>query len=155
LAIPLLIAHVIAAMMWTGAVFMASLVDWPVLKRQAGDGRFPFEVVIGQGTQVFPWVYLAIGIMLVTSAGLAWMHWPTDTPGLVLLGVKFGALSFMVGSTLYGTLGSWQKIQFATHEEAFQIYGRYMIRAYIIFACGVAGHVAGILFSRRTEWFGW
>lgn len=153
--IPLLIAHVIAAMMWTGAVFMAAFVDWPALKKEYSDGDFPFETVVGQGVGVFPWVYTAITIMVLTSIGLTWLHWPSDTEGLVLLAVKTVSLSFMVGSTVYGTLRSWPKLQFATNEEAFQLYGRYILRAYIIFGCGVAGHVAGIVFSRRAEWFGW
>jgi len=151
----LLITHVIAAMMWTGAVFMAALVDWPAFKRQAPAGRFPFQAVIGQGSGVFPWVYLAMTIMLLSSVGLAWRHWPSDGFGCVLLGLKAAALSFMVGSTVYGTLRTWPTLQFATDNEAFTIYGRYMVRAYLIFGCGVAGHVAGLLFSRRAEWFGY
>ena len=82
------------------------------------------------------------------------MPWPADGLGLALLAVKAGALSFMAGSTVYGTMRTWPALQFATHQETFDIYGRYMVRVYIIFGCGVVAHVAGVLFSRRTEWFG-
>ncbi len=133
---------------------MAAFVDWPSLKKNVRDGEFPFEVIVGQGAGVFPWVYLAMGLMVLTSGGLAWIHWPADAGGQALLAAKAAALSFMIGSTVYGTLRTWPKLQFATDEDAFRIYGRYVIRAYIIFGCGVVGHVAGIVFSRRFMWFG-
>ena len=151
---PLLYVHVVAATMWTGAVFMAAIVDWPAFRRLAPPGRFPFEAVVAQGGGVFRWVYSAIVLMLLTSIGLAALHWPSDLLGAGLLALKTLALAFMIGSTVYGTLRTWPRLQLSTDREAFRLYGAYLVRARLIFACGLLAHIAGVAFSHRADWFG-
>lgn len=149
----LLIFHLTASIIWIGAVFMGSFIDYPVLKRIAVEKRFPFDFIVGQGTRVFGAVYFGAASMVFSSIGLVWLHPPTDSMSWSLLGVKTLALAFMVGSTMYGTFRSWPKIQFATDQEAYAIYARYNLRANIVFVVGIAGAVCGLLLSRKEIWF--
>jgi uncharacterized membrane protein len=153
LTIALTVSHAVSAAMWVGAVFMASLIDWPVIRSQTPRGQFPFGFLVAQGQRIFPWIYLAIVLLWVSGVGLVILHGPLDTAGWVLLALKVVSLAFMTGSTVYGTLSSWPKIQFATDEEAFELYRVYLIRAYITFACGLVGVVAGTVLGRLSDWF--
>lgn len=146
------ISHVIASAVWIGAVFMGAFIDWPAAQNASGKDKFPFDFIVGQGTRVFPAVYLGIVLTVVSSVGLTLRSPPQTQAAWALLVLKGAALSFMIGSTLYGTLVSWPKLQFATHGEAFHLYRNYIRRAYIVFFCGLAGIVAGLILSRQSQW---
>ncbi|HHO53932.1 MAG TPA: hypothetical protein ENK18_24450 [Deltaproteobacteria bacterium] len=136
------IAHVVSASMWVGAVFMASMIDWPVIERI--NPSFPFELIVGQGRRVFPAVYLAIFLIGATGVGLIWLSPPLEGSALAALALKGAAFAVMAGITLYGTLVSWPKLQLATAAEAKLLYGAYIRRAYVVFGCGVLGLAVGI-----------
>jgi hypothetical protein len=139
---PLVILHLTSAIVWVGAVFMGTFVDWPVI-RTAHGGRFPFEFIVGQGVKVAPAVYVGIVSQLVSAAGLVFLK-PPQTPGeMAMLGAKGLCLAFMAGSTIYGTFRTWPKLQFAIDEEAFRLYRVYMIRASVTFTCGIVAAVIG------------
>lgn len=149
----LLIFHLTASIIWIGAVFMGSYIDYPVLKQIAPDKRFPFNFIVGQGHRVVGPVYFGAVSMVGSSIGLVWLHPPADSMAWTLLAVKTLALSFMVGSTIYGSLRTWPKIQFATDAEAYALYARYNLRANIVFVVGIAGAVCGLFLSRKEIWF--
>jgi hypothetical protein len=148
-----LISHVVSGAWWTGGVFMASMVDWPAMKGSSDGKVFPFNFIVAQGSRIVPYVYSAMVVLLLSGFGLLWLHPPHGTLGWSLAAVKILALAWMGGSTIYGTLVSWPKLQFALHEEAFVMYNRYIQRAYITFGCGILGLVAGVILSRSAEWF--
>ena len=135
------IAHLVSVSMWIGAVFMASMIDWPVIRRT--HPSFPFELIVGQGRRVFPAVYTAIALIAVTSVGLTYLHPPQGVAEIVALSIKAVAFGAMAGITLYGTLVSWPKLQFATAAEAQGQYTAYIRRAHVVFGCGVIGLAAG------------
>ena len=139
-----LVAHVVAATLWVGGVFMASMIDWPTVRATATDGRFPFAFVVGHGKRIFPAVYSASVLLVVSGAMLVWLHPPRESTEVILTVLKAAALATMIGFTLYGTLVSWPKLQLGTHEEAFRIYRAYMIRAYVIFGCGLFATILGV-----------
>jgi hypothetical protein len=140
---PLMIFHLTSAIVWIGAVFMGTFVDWPVIRRAATNGRFPFDFIVGQGVRVAPAVYVGIISQLVSATGLVLLRPPQTVQQMVMLTVKAICLAFMTGSTLYGTFATWRKIQFATHQEAYALYETYMLRASITFLCGIAASVIG------------
>lgn len=144
---PLLISHVIAATLWVGGVFMASVIDWPSARKSTPPGVFPFRFVVAHGQRILPAVYSAIVILMVSSVGLVWVSPPTTTTQVVMLGIKAAALVIMTGFTLYGTLVAWPRLQLATHREAFDIYGAYITRAHITLSCGLVGTVVGTVFA--------
>ncbi|MEW5250670.1 hypothetical protein [Microbulbifer discodermiae] len=141
----LLSVHAVSNAMWVGAVFMGSIIDWPAIKAMAKNGKFPFLFVVGQGSNVFFWVYLAIFLQITTSTGLAIMHPPEGNTEILFLGLRTFALSIMIGFTLYGTFSSWPKLQVSSSGEAWTIYRYYMYRAYAIFACGLLNTVAMVM----------
>ena len=49
----LLIIHLTSAIVWVGAVFMGTFIDWPVIRAASG-GRFPIDFIVGQGVRVAP-----------------------------------------------------------------------------------------------------
>lgn len=147
------VLHVVATVTWVGAVFMGSFIDWPILTRAARDGRFPFDFIVGQGRRVFGAVYVGVVSMVVSSAGLLWLRPPRDALDVGLLVPKALALTFMVGSTIYGSLVTWPKLQFSTDAEAFAIYRWYNLRANVVFVVGIIATVSGLFLSRRALWF--
>lgn len=142
----LVASHIISSAIWYGAVFMGSVVDWPSARASVDEGRFPFDFIVGQGSRVFPWVYFGMVMVLLSGAGLVWFHPPATARDGALLALKGLALLWMVGSTVYGTLVSWPKLQFATHAEALGYYTRYIRRAYVTCACGVFGTILGAIY---------
>jgi hypothetical protein len=139
-------SHVISGGIWYGAVFMGSVVDWPSARLSVDQGKFPFDFIVGQGSRVFPWVNLGMVVVLISGRGRVWLHPPGSPSQWGLLILKAAALLWMAGSTLYGTLVSWPKLQFATHEEALGSYTRYIRRAYLTFACGVLASAFGVAY---------
>ena len=142
-----LIAHVVSGAIWVGAVFMASLIDWPAIKASSDKNRFPFALIVDHGRRVFPAVYSSIALLLITSVALVWFTKPTGTVAWALLAAKALAFAFMVGSTVYGTLVAWPRLQFATDEEAYNIYDAYINRARVVFVCGVVCIVLGLVLA--------
>jgi hypothetical protein len=140
---PLMIFHLTSAIIWVGAVFMGAFIDWPVARRAARDGKFPFDFIVGQGVRVAPMVYFGMVSQVVSGVGLLILLPPQSPQQVVFVIVKGLCLAFMVGSTVYGTLGTWRKIQFATDREAFELYDIYILRASITFTCGLAASVIG------------
>ncbi len=141
----LLAVHVVNSALWVGAVFMGSIIDPPALKNSAGKQSFLANFIIEQGIQVFPWVYAAMSLIFLTGLSLTWLHPPQNTLQLSLVIAKFIVLGIMAGNTLYGTLVTWPKIQFATMEEVPVLWKPYLIRAYITLACGIAAFVMGVM----------
>jgi hypothetical protein len=141
----LLAAHIVSAAMWVGAVFMGAFVDPPALRTSADSPWFLVNFIVAQGVRIFVWVYLAMGTILVTGVLLVWLHPPQTTFQVVVLAVKGVALAVMAGNTLYGTLVTWPKIQFANTDEVPILWRPYLIRAYITFGCGVLGFILGVL----------
>jgi hypothetical protein len=141
----LLAVHVVNSALWVGAVFMGSIIDPPALKNSAGRSSFLTHFIIEQGIHVFPWVYAAMGLIFLTGLSLTWLHPPQNTMELGLVIAKFMALGIMAGNTLYGTLVTWPKIQFATTEEVPLLWKPYLIRAYITLACGIAAFIMGVM----------
>ena len=126
---------------------MASLIDWPTVKSCARDGRFPFDFVVGHGRRIFPAVYSAILLLVITGGILLWRHGPMGDIAWGLVAGKALALAIMIGFTVYGTLVAWPKLQLSTHTEAYGIYGAYIRRAHVTFVCGVAATVLGVLLA--------
>ena len=143
----LLAIHVVNSALWVGAVFMGAIIDPPALRMSAQSPKQPFisNFIIAQGMRVFPWVYTAMASIFITGLALVWLHPPATTFQMVLVIGKFIALGIMAGNTLYGTLVTWPKIQFATPEEVATLWRPYLIRAYITLACGIAGFIMGVL----------
>jgi hypothetical protein len=140
---PLVILHLTSAIVWVGAVFMGTFVDWPVIRTATTNGRFPFDFIIGQGVKVGPAVYVGIISQLISATGLAIIKPPQTWQDAAMLGVKGLCLAWMAGSTIYGTLRTWPKLIFAIDEDAFRLYKVYMVRASITFACGIVAAVIG------------
>jgi uncharacterized membrane protein len=141
-----LVNHLIASIVWVGAVYMGAFIDWPAAQKSVPRGQFPFRFIIGQGRGVFFSVYFAIFLLWVSGFGMILTGPPLNKVQFILAGVKIGCLSVMTLFTMYGTFFSWKKIQLATHEEAFRIYKYYMYRAYTTFSCGIIASVVGIFF---------
>lgn len=140
----LLTFHLCASLVWVGAVFMGSFIDWPASKESMKEGKFPFKFVIGQAKRVFYSVYAGIILLWVTGIGLILLHPPQSTQETVMIGIKVFALVIMTVFTLYGTFFTWPKMQVATHEEAFELYKYYMYRAITVFFMGVIASVIGL-----------
>lgn len=141
----LIAIHTINAAMWVGAVFMGSMIDPPALRQSADSPWFLVNFIVMQGRNVFIWVYLAMTLIFVTGALLIWLHPPQTAWEVTLLVLKGVALAIMAGNTLYGSLVTWPKIQFATPDEVQVLWRPYLIRAYITFACGIFGFILGAL----------
>ena len=43
----LLIIHLTSAIVWVGAVFMGTFIDWPVIRAASGR-KFPLDFIVGQ-----------------------------------------------------------------------------------------------------------
>ena len=142
----LVAVHVVNSALWVGAVFMGSVIDPPALKNSAdGQPSFLVNFIVGQGARVFPWVYTAMSLILLTGIILTWLYPPQTIFELILVIAKFITLGVMAGNTLYGTLITWPKIQFATMEEVPVLWKLYLIRAYITLACGIAAFIMGVM----------
>lgn len=140
----LLAAHIVSAAMWVGAVFMGALIDPPALRASADSPWFLVNFIVAQGVRIFVWVYLAMATIFVTGVLLVWLHPPQSTFQVAVLTLKGVALAVMAGNTIYGSLVTWPKIQFASAEEALVLWRPYLIRAYITFGCGVLGFILGV-----------
>jgi hypothetical protein len=142
----LVAVHVVNSALWVGAVFMGSIVDPPALRRSAdGQPSFLVHFIVIQGARVFPWVYTAMSLIFLTGIILTWLHPPQGAFAMTLLIGKFIALGIMAGNTLYGTLVTWPKIQFATPDEVAALWGPYLVRAYVTLGCGIAAFIMGVL----------
>ena len=141
----LIVSHVISAAIWIGAVFMGSIVDPPAARKSMGRQTFPVSFFVEQGIRVFPFVYIGIGVVFLTGITLLFLYPPQNTLEVTLLTIKFLALAVMTGNTLYGTLHTWPKIQFATPSEAEQLWQQYMRRAHITLVCGLVAMLAGVV----------
>ena len=139
---PLMILHITSAIVWVGAVFMGTFVDWPA-SRMATNGKFPFDFIVWQGIKVAPAVYVGIVSQVVSAIGLVILKPPQTRQQVLMLGVKSLCLAWMAGSTIYGTRRTWPKLQFATNDDAFRLYRVYMVRASITFVCGIVAAVVG------------
>ena len=137
--------HVVNSALWVGAVFMGSLIDPPALKRSTDNGDFLTNFIVAQGARVFPWVYTAMTLILLTGIALTWLHPPQTLLETTLIGAKFIALGVMAGNTIYGTRVTWPKIQFATPEEVPVLWGPYLTRAYVTLGCGIFGFILGVM----------
>jgi hypothetical protein len=142
---PLLIIHLTSAIIWVGAVFMGTFIDWPVIRAASG-GKFPFEFIVGQGVRVMPAVYVGIVSQVLSAIGLVVLHPPQTPQQAFMLGVKGLCLAWMAGSTIYGTFRTWPKLMFAASEDAFRLYNVYMVRATVTFGAGIAAAVIGHLY---------
>ncbi len=142
-----LIAHVVSGSVWLGAVFMASFIDWPTIKSCSRQDKFPFEFVVRHGQRVLPAVYSAIVLLIITSVALVWIVKPSGNAAWGLLAVKGVAFSFMVGSTVYGSVVAWPRLQFANDTEAYAIYTAYINRARLVTVCGVVCTVLGLVLA--------
>jgi hypothetical protein len=142
----LLIIHLTSAIVWVGAVFMGTFIDWPVIRAASG-GKFPFEFIVGQGVRVAPAVYVGILSQVLSAIGLTILHPPHTPQQAFMLGIKGLCLAWMAGSTIYGTLRTWPKLMFAaSDEDAFRLYNVYMLRATVTFVAGIAAAVIGHLY---------
>jgi uncharacterized membrane protein len=139
----LVAVHVTSAALWVGAVFMGSVIDPPALRRSADDPWFLVNFIVAQGSRVFPWVYLSMTVIFVTGFALVWLHPPQNTRAVILLALKFTALAIMAGNTIYGTLVTWPKVQFASPEEVRDLWKPYLSRAYITLGAGIVAFVLG------------
>jgi len=141
----LIAIHTVSAAMWVGAVFMGAFIDPAALRQSADSPWFLVNFIVAQATRVFLWVYLAMALILVTGGLLIWLHPPQTDFQVALLILKGIALAIMAGNTIYGSLVTWPKIQFATPNEVRVLWRPYLIRAYITFGCGVLGIILGVL----------
>ena len=140
----LIAVHAVSAAMWVGAVFMGVWIDPPALRQSAESPWFLVSFIVAQGVRVFFWVYLSMITIFVTGALLIWLHPPQTAVQVTLLALKGVALAVMAGNTLYGSLVTWPKMQFATPDEVLVLWRPYLIRAYITFGCGVLGIILGV-----------
>lgn len=138
-----LINHLIASIVWVGAVYMGAFIDWPAAKKTVPRGSFPFKFIIGQGSRVFMGVYLAIFLLWVSGIGLIIVHPPLSGLQVMLVVIKVLCLIIMTGFTVYGTFSTWRKLHLSTDEEALDMYKYYMYRAYTTFSCGIIASVIG------------
>lgn len=142
----LLIIHLTSAIVWVGAVFMGTFIDWPVIRAASGR-KFPFDFIVGQGVRVAPAVYVGIVSQVVSAIGLTILRPPQSPEQAFMLGVKGLCLAWMAGSTIYGTFRTWPKLMFAPSDEhAFRLYNVYMLRATVTFVAGIAAAVVGHLY---------
>ncbi len=141
----LVAVHVVNSALWVGAVFMGSVIDPPALRRSSETQTFLTNFIVAQGNRVFPWVYTAMTLIFLTGILLTWLHPPQSTFQLVLIMTKFTALGVMAGNTLYGTLITWPKIQFATIEEIPILWKPYLVRAYVTLGCGIFAFILGVM----------
>jgi len=136
--------HVVSAALWVGAVFMGSVIDPPALRRSSVDAPWLLtNFIVAQGTRVFPWVYSSMTVIFLTGAALIWLHPPQDGREVTLLAIKFLALAIMAGNTIYGTLSTWPKIQFATPDEVRALWKPYLVRAYVTMGAGILALILG------------
>jgi uncharacterized membrane protein len=143
----LLMAHVLSATLWIGAVFMGAIVDWPAARLGMKAGKFPFAFIVGQGSRVFPYVYFGIITQLVTSIGLYFIHPAQEGQALGIVIVKSLCLALMTAFTLYGTFSTWPKLQLATDGEAFRAYRNYIRRAYATCTAGLVATCLGVVLN--------
>ena len=136
--------HVIASALWVGAVFSGAIIDPPALKMSTRKQSFVANFITAQGIRIFPWVYFSMTTIFITGITLTWLYPPTSLTEVFMLSIKFIALSIMAGNTLYGTLVTWPKIQFATPEEAAKLWKPYLIRAYITLGAGLIAFAMGV-----------
>lgn len=141
----LIAIHTVSSAMWVGAVFMGAFIDPPALRQSATTANFLVNFIVAQAIQIFRWVYLAMGTILVTGLLLLWLHPPQSAFQVTLLALKGVALSVMAGNTIYGSLVTWPQIQFADPSEVPTLWQPYKIRAYITFGCGVLGFILGVM----------
>jgi len=142
----LLSAHLVAGIVWVGSVFMGTFIDWPTAKSIVKKGNFPFDFIVGQGRRVFYSVYFGICMLWSTGLALFFVHPPANSTEIGILLLKTVCLFLMTAFTLYGTFFTWPKIQFATHEEAFNHYKFYMYRAIGTFTSGIIGSILTLWF---------
>lgn len=140
----LLTAHLVASLVWVGAVFMGSFIDFYAAKESVKEGAFPFRFIIGQGKRVFYSVYFGIFVLCTTGIGLTIHHPPQTRTEIFMLVVKMSALFLMTAFTLYGTFFTWPKIQLSTSEEAYELYKYYNYRAHAVFVLGIIASILGL-----------
>jgi uncharacterized membrane protein len=140
----LLNVHLIATIVWIGAVFMGTFIDWPSAKQSVKENEFPFRFIVGQGSRVFYSVYTGIFLIWTSGIGLVITHPPQTPREIMMLAGKTMALLFMTGFTMYGTFSTWPKLQVATHKEAHRLYENYMRRAMATFTFGLIAAVLGL-----------
>jgi uncharacterized membrane protein len=136
--------HLVATIIWVGAVYMGAFIDWPSAKESMAKGKFPFKFIVGQGTKVFYSVYTGIFLLWFSGIGLLIIKPIESKVQILMVVVKIFCLLIMTLFTLYGTLSTWPKLQLATNQEAFRIYKYYIIRAIITFSCGIIGSLIGL-----------
>jgi len=136
--------HLVATIIWVGAVYMGAFIDWPAARESMAKGKFPFKFIVGQGTKVFYSVYTGITLLWISGIGLLILTPIDSKKQIFMIAIKIFCLLIMTSFTLYGTLSTWPKLQLATNHEAFSIYKNYIIRAIVTFTCGIIGSVIGL-----------
>ncbi|MDQ1152384.1 putative membrane protein [Sphingobacterium zeae] len=144
LRIAFLNIHLIATILWVGAVYMGAVIDWPAARDSVKKGQFPFRFIIGQGTRVFYSVYTGISLLWISGIGLTILGPPLVGPAKIMLVLKVLLLMTMTGLTMYGTFGTWSKLQLSLDEEATERYEGYIFRAYITLISGLIASILGL-----------
>lgn len=139
--------HIVSAALWVGAVFMGSIIDPPALKTSTGQQgqQVMVNFIVYQGSRIFPWVYTAMITIFISGILLTWLYPPPSIFATMVLAGKFLALTMMAGNTLYGTLVTWPKIQFATPDEVTALWRPYLTRAYITLGCGIIAFILSVM----------
>lgn len=140
----LLSIHVVASILWVGAVYMGAAIDWPAAKNSVPKTKFPFKFIIGQGTRVFYSVYIGITLLWVSGIGLTVITIPVTERDIVILCLKLFCLLTMTVLTLYGTFFTWPKLQTSLDQEANKKYKNYIFRAYITLISGIIAAILGV-----------
>ncbi|MEN5231543.1 hypothetical protein [Sphingobacterium faecium] len=140
----LLSIHVVASILWVGAVYMGAVVDWPAAKNSVPKTKFPFKFIIGQGTRVFYSVYTGIILLWFSGIGLTVITLPVTERDIVILCLKLFCLLTMTVLTLYGTFFTWPKLQTSLDQEANKKYKNYIFRAYITLISGIIAAILGV-----------
>jgi uncharacterized membrane protein len=135
--------HLFASIVWVGAVFMGTFIDWPAARESVKKGEFPFKFIIGQGRRVFIYVYVGIFFLWTSGIGLLVIHPPQSLQEIMMVAIKVISLIFMTAFTMYGTFSTWKKLQVATHTEAYVHYKFYMYRAMGTFSFGILSSIIG------------
>ena len=136
--------HLVATIIWVGAVYMGAFIDWPSARESMAKGKFPFKFIVGQGTKVFYSVYTGIFLLWFSGISLLIIKPIESKTQILMVAVKVFCLLIMTLFTLYGTVFTWPKLQLATNEEAFRIYKYYIIRAICTFVCGIIASLIGL-----------
>lgn len=107
--------HVLSLALWIGGLFGYVMVVWPSVI-QVNQPVFPRQLLSSIAMRTAPWIYLAMGCVLVTSIAYVFVKFDSYATHYKILYLL--ALVLLISNNIYGSIVAWPRIMLSPDKAA-------------------------------------